>query len=77
MTSPSNQSSTQSALRPHDAASLLIDRTGPTPRILMGKRHSSLVFMPGKFVFPGGRADAVDGAIAAATELSSNDTQNL
>ncbi|MND80833.1 NUDIX domain protein [compost metagenome] len=43
----------------------------------MGKRHSSLVFMPGKFVFPGGRADAVDGAIAAATELSPNDTQKL
>ncbi|KAA9368955.1 NUDIX hydrolase [Ochrobactrum quorumnocens] len=75
---PSNQSSTKSALRPHDAASLLlIDRTGRTPRILMGKRHSSLVFMPGKFVFPGGRADAGDGAVAAATELSQNDTQKL
>lgn len=75
---PSNQTSAQSALRPRDAASLLlIDRTGRTPRILMGKRHPSLAFMPGKFVFPGGRADAVDGAIAAATELSHNDTQKL
>lgn len=75
---PSSQSSIKSALRPQDAASLLlIDRTGRTPRILMGKRHSSLVFMPGKFVFPGGRADAVDGAVAAATELSQNDTQKL
>ena len=75
---PSNQTSSKSALRPRDAASLLlVDRTGRTPRILMGKRHPSLAFMPGKFVFPGGRADAVDGAIAAATELSQNDTQKL
>ncbi|ENQ03423.1 hypothetical protein C031_02595 [Brucella abortus F6/05-2] len=65
-------------LRPRDAASLLlVDRSGATPRILMGRRHSSLAFMPGKFVFPGGRADPADGAIAAASELSQNDTQKL
>ncbi|MBC2885437.1 NUDIX domain-containing protein [Ochrobactrum sp. CM-21-5] len=66
------------ALRPRDAASLLlIDRSGARPRILMGRRHSSLVFMPGKFVFPGGRADPADGSIAAASELSHSDTQKL
>lgn len=43
----------------------------------MGRRHPSLVFMPGKFVFPGGRADAEDGAIAAASELTEDDTQKL
>lgn len=65
-------------LRPRDAASLLvIDRSAGTPRVLMGKRHHSLAFMPGKFVFPGGRADSIDGAIAAANELSHDDTRKL
>jgi len=80
VTSPalSKPTSPKPALRPRDAASLLlIDRTGHTPRILMGRRHPSLVFMPGKFVFPGGRADTGDGAIAAASELSQDDTQKL
>jgi len=65
-------------LRPRDAASLLlIDRTERVPRILMGRRHPSLAFMPGKYVFPGGRADPIDGSIGAASELSSDDTQKL
>ncbi|MBA8838088.1 NUDIX hydrolase [Ochrobactrum sp. RH2CCR150] len=65
-------------LRPRDAASLLlIDRSTDTPRVLMGKRHHSLAFMPGKFVFPGGRADSIDGAITAANELSHDDTLKL
>jgi 8-oxo-dGTP pyrophosphatase MutT (NUDIX family) len=33
--------------------------------------------MPGKYVFPGGRADPIDGSIGAASELSSDDTQKL
>ena len=65
-------------LRPRDAASLLlIDRSTDRPRVLMGKRHHSLAFMPGKFVFPGGRADSIDGAIVAASELSQDDTRKL
>lgn len=48
-------------LAPRDAATLiLLDRSGPVPKVLMGKRHDSHVFLPGKFVFPGGRVDAVD-----------------
>ncbi|PWU76451.1 DNA mismatch repair protein MutT [Ochrobactrum sp. POC9] len=66
------------ALRPRDAASLLlVDRSGGKPRVLMGRRHASLAFMPGKFVFPGGRADPVDGAIAATAELNNNDIAKL
>lgn len=66
------------ALRPCDAASLLlVDRSGSKPRILMGRRHASLAFMPGKFVFPGGRADPIDGAIAASAELNNNDIAKL
>jgi 8-oxo-dGTP pyrophosphatase MutT (NUDIX family) len=46
---------------PRDAATLLIvDRSGGEPRLLMGKRHMSLKFMPGKFVFPGGRVEPYD-----------------
>ena len=41
---------------PRDAATLmLIDRSGHTPKVLLGRRHAGHKFMPGKFVFPGGR----------------------
>jgi 8-oxo-dGTP pyrophosphatase MutT (NUDIX family) len=46
---------------PRDAATLLIvDSSGGAPKLLMGKRHQSLKFMPGKFVFPGGRVEPCD-----------------
>ncbi len=48
-------------LRPRDAATLiLIDRSAPEPLVLMGRRKASLKFMPGLYVFPGGRVDAAD-----------------
>jgi 8-oxo-dGTP pyrophosphatase MutT (NUDIX family) len=48
-------------LTPKDAATLiLLDRNGPSPKVLMGKRHDRHVFLPGKFVFPGGSVDATD-----------------
>jgi 8-oxo-dGTP pyrophosphatase MutT (NUDIX family) len=57
-------------LRPRDAATLiLVDRSGPEPRILMGRRHRAHAFMPGKFVFPGGRTDPADGRVKVATAL--------
>jgi 8-oxo-dGTP pyrophosphatase MutT (NUDIX family) len=56
---------------PRDAATLmLIDRTGPDPKVLLGRRHASHKFMPGKFVFPGGRIEAGDAAMGAASELA-------
>ena len=65
-------------LRPRDAATLIIvDRTGPEPRVLMGKRRMSQVFMPGKYVFPGGRVDRTDRHVASADELSDADTAKL
>ncbi|MEN4964388.1 NUDIX hydrolase [Brucella sp. ZJ1_1] len=75
---PSSPIKAGKALRPRDAASLLlVDRSGGKPRILMGRRHASLAFMPGKFVFPGGRADPIDGAIGATAELHNNDVAKL
>jgi 8-oxo-dGTP pyrophosphatase MutT (NUDIX family) len=57
-------------LRPVDAATLIIvDRAGSAPRVLMGRRHEGHKFMPGVFVFPGGRAERNDGAIPCASEL--------
>ncbi len=48
-------------VRPRDAATLLVlDTSGGEPRLLMGQRHHGLKFMPGKFVFPGGRVEPQD-----------------
>ncbi len=60
------------ALRPRDAATLIIlDRAGAEPRVLMGRRHQGHTFMPGKFVFPGGRVEPEDRRMAAAGALDS------
>jgi len=52
-------------IRPKDAATLLIlDRDGKGGvKLLMGRRHMRHAFMPGKFVFPGGRVDPADSRI--------------
>ena len=56
--------------RPKDAATLiLIDRSGPIPKVLVGKRHDNVVFMPGKFVFPGGSVDKTDHKIPVAAPI--------
>src|ERR1700719_994616 len=55
-----------------DAATMLvIDRTGPTPKVQMGRRHHGHKFMPGKYVFPGGRVELTDRRMGAATPLDS------
>jgi 8-oxo-dGTP pyrophosphatase MutT (NUDIX family) len=57
-------------LRPRDAATLiLVDRSGATPKVLLGKRHDGLKFMAGKFVFPGGRMEPGDRNMPTASPL--------
>jgi 8-oxo-dGTP pyrophosphatase MutT (NUDIX family) len=57
-------------IRPKDAATLiLIDRAGPVPKVLLGKRHARHKFMPGKFVFPGGGIDRADCRMPVARPL--------
>lgn len=56
-------------IRPRDAATLLIlDRSGADVRVLMGRRHMSHVFMPGMFVFPGGRVDPTDSRVPVVAD---------
>jgi 8-oxo-dGTP pyrophosphatase MutT (NUDIX family) len=63
---------------PRDAATLmLIDRSGAKPKVLLGRRHHSHKFMPGKFVFPGGRIEALDRVMPAASELAADTQKKL
>jgi 8-oxo-dGTP pyrophosphatase MutT (NUDIX family) len=56
--------------RPKDAATLiLVDRSAAVPRVLVGRRHDKVVFMPGKFVFPGGRVDKSDNRVPVAAPI--------
>src|SRR5947209_10618674 len=65
-------------IRPKDAATLiLIDRSGRVPKVLLGKRHTRHKFMPGKFVFPGGRVDPADRRMPIARPLDVNAEANL
>ncbi len=55
---------------PRDAASLiLIDSSGPMPKVLVGRRAAAHRFMPNLYVFPGGRRDPGDHRIKALDAL--------
>ncbi|MGI9479442.1 MAG: hypothetical protein ACR2PI_22260, partial [Hyphomicrobiaceae bacterium] len=66
------------AQRPRDAATLvLVDTSTDEPRLLMGKRRATQVFMPNKVVFPGGRVDEDDRIVESADELSDNELAKI
>lgn len=66
------------ALRPQDAATLIIvDSAGGMPRILFGKRRMDQKFMPGKYVFPGGRVDKDDARVKLGGALAPTEAQKL
>jgi 8-oxo-dGTP pyrophosphatase MutT (NUDIX family) len=57
-------------LKPRDSATLiLIDRAEAVPKVLLGRRHERHRFMPGKFVFPGGRIEPADRQMATSAAL--------
>ncbi len=57
-------------VRPKDAAALIVTRReGGVIRVLMGERGAGHAFLPGRFVFPGGRLEAADQRLAIATDL--------
>lgn len=65
-------------VRPRDAATLiLIDRKGKKPRVLMGRRHPKLKFMPGVFVFPGGRLEKADRSMPVYGVLDADSERRL
>jgi 8-oxo-dGTP pyrophosphatase MutT (NUDIX family) len=65
-------------LRPKDAATLiLIDRSGPAPKVLLGKRHHGHRFLPGKFVFPGGGVEPADKRMPTSRPLDRRAEQRL
>ena len=65
-------------IRPADAATLiLLDHRDGAPRVLLGRRHAGHKFMPGKFVFPGGRLESSDRLMAIAGPLDASVEQKL
>ncbi len=57
-------------VRPRDSATLiLIDRAEAVPKVLLGRRHQRHRFLPGKFVFPGGRIEPADRLMAPFAAL--------
>lgn len=54
-----------------DAATIILVKDPKTdPKVLMGMRGSKAVFMPNKFVFPGGAVDASDHAIPLVSQIN-------
>lgn len=63
---------------PRDAATLvMVDRSSGEPRVLMGRRRLDQVFMPGKYVFPGGRVDATDRHVETSDNLPETEVAKL
>ena len=61
-----------------DAATIVLLRVRDGKhQVLMGQRGSGAVFMPNKYVFPGGAVDKQDYDIVPATPLSALDDQKL
>lgn len=61
-----------------DAAVVIIaDIASGEPRIFLGRRQLSNVFLPGKWVFPGGRAEPDDLLVAACDTLDDGDIAAL
>ena len=66
------------ALRPRDAATLIIvDSSAGEPRVLLGRRRLDMAFMPGRYVFPGGRVDPTDRQVAVEQDLGRGDIKKL
>jgi 8-oxo-dGTP pyrophosphatase MutT (NUDIX family) len=72
MTAPIDKSQIRNA-----ATIIVLRDRATTPRILMGQRGAKAVFMPNKFVFPGGAVDTGDHRIPLATDLTAPNDARL
>ncbi|HEY7552492.1 MAG TPA: NUDIX hydrolase [Hyphomicrobiaceae bacterium] len=78
MTDARTDATPRKALRPRDAATLIIvDTASGEPRVLLGRRREDLAFMPGRYVFPGGRVDPSDRQVAVEHDLAPGNIENL
>jgi 8-oxo-dGTP pyrophosphatase MutT (NUDIX family) len=80
MDAPDRQSHTAiSGTKAYLAASLILIDHGQKsePKFLLGRRHDNHVFLPGKFVFPGGRSEPEDAAMKAANGLAAEVANRL
>ena len=74
----SERDGNHATVEPKDAATLIIvDRSAAVPKVLLGRRHARHVFLPGKFVFPGGRVDTIDRLMPAAKPLHPDTERKL
>ena len=62
-------------MRPRDAATLIIVRGGT--EVLLGVRNARHVFMPHRYVFPGGRVDPGDARVPCPAPLQSDVERRL
>ncbi len=68
----------ETSVQVRPAATVILIRPGPDGiRVLMGQRGARAVFMPRKFVFPGGAVDAGDAGIALATNIAPDTAARL
>jgi len=66
------------AVKPKDAATLIVLRKdGKKPRLLMGRRHKGHNFMPGMWVFPGGKIDRGDYHVPFTGDLKPETERRL
>ncbi len=73
MSAAEDELSAAPAVEPRLAASLILfDRTSDPPKVLLGRRHDNHVFMPGLFVFPGGRCEPEDSKMMAKGTLAAD-----
>ena len=76
--SPAPAKTKTRALKPRDAATLIIvDQSSGEPRVLLGRRRMDMVFMPGRYVFPGGRVDPADRLVPVEEDLNPGDIERL
>lgn len=73
--SPTDPEPDENSIAIRDAACVVVvDNTGGEPRLLMGRRHANQIFLPNKWVFPGGRLDPSD---TISTESATDDTGDV
>jgi len=74
----SSEAQRQRRVKPRDAATLILkrERAGGA-EVLMGQRAGRHKFMPGAYVFPGGKVDGHDAHIRPASRLSDEVMRHL